>query len=346
MKKKVAIVGATGYSGIELIALLANHPKVSIRTITSNSHQGERISDIYPGLRNVLDIKLVATKMSNIKECDIVFFATPNGIASKYAVELLNTNKKIIDLAADFRLNDIKQWDKHYNIKHPCPKLLEKAIYGLPELNREKIKKTNLLANPGCYPTATLLAIAPLLIENAIKTDDIVVDAKSGISGAGRGFALNKLFCETSENLAAYKIAGHRHLPEIQQEMVKLNSHNRLSLTFVPHLIPMKRGILVTIYAKLKQKKQKIDLQKLYETRYNGEFFVDIMPQGIYPQTKSVTNSNICRISINKISARKIVIVAVIDNLIKGAAGQAIQNMNIMCGFDEKLSLTETPVII
>ncbi|RLA07869.1 MAG: N-acetyl-gamma-glutamyl-phosphate reductase [Gammaproteobacteria bacterium] len=344
---KVAIVGATGYTGVELIRILSSHPDVEIDTITSRSDDDFLLSDIYPSLRGIVDKKLRLPDIKNLKNADFIFFATPNGTACRMAEQLLKDGKKIIDLAADFRFDDIKLWNEVYKIPHECPQLLAKSVYGLSEINRLKIKNANLVANPGCYPTATLLGIMPLLEAGLIDTTNIIVDAKSGVSGAGRGANINNLLCEVSENLQAYGVDGHRHLPEIQQEMVKLNNNKKnINLTFIPHLIPLKRGMFVTIYVDLLDKKQKIDLQKLYQKKYNGELFVDILPVGRYPQTKTVTNSNICRISIKQLDSGKIVILSVIDNLTKGAAGQAVQNMNIMCNFSENTALSVAPNIM
>ena len=334
---KVGIVGGTGYTGVELLRLLAAHPEVSIQAITSRSENGMPVADMFPNLRGHLDIKFSEPDMSVLGACDVVFFATPNGIAMTMARELVSAGVKVIDLAADFRIKDVSEWSKWYGMEHACPELVEKAVYGLPEVNRADIKQAQLIANPGCYPTAVQLALLPLIENGLVDTDTLIADAKSGVSGAGRSAAVGTLQAESSENFKAYGVSGHRHLPEIRQGLSIANK-SQVGLTFVPHLVPMIRGINATCYARLKDKS--VDLQKLYEDRYRDEVFVDVMPAGSLPETRSVRGANHCRIAIYvPQGGDTVVVLSVIDNLVKGAAGQAVQNMNIMFGLEEDAGL-------
>ena len=266
----------------------------------------------------------------------MVFFATPQGTAMKHAGPLLQSGVRVIDLSADFRLQDASLWSRWYGMPHAATDLLEQAVYGLPELNRDKIASARLVANPGCYPTAIILALLPLLERKCIDTQDLIANATSGISGAGRKAVINMLYTETCESFKAYNVPGHRHLPEISQAL-NLLSGERVALTFVPHLAPMARGIHATIYAKLIND---VDIQGLFEQRYKNEPFVDVMPPGSHPETRSIRGSNRCRLAVHKVETRnQLVLLSVIDNLVKGAAGQAIQNMNLMFGFDETTGL-------
>ena len=340
---KVGIVGGTGYTGVELLRLLAGHPEVELEIITSRGEAGSKVSDMFPNLRETLNLTFKEPDLRQLGNCDVVFFATPNGTAMTMAPKLLETGTKVIDLAADFRLEDAEAWQQWYGVKHACPNLLQEAIYGLPELNRMQIANARLVANPGCYPTAVTLGLIPLLENRLIEVNNIVADAKSGVSGAGRSAKLSGLLCEASENFKAYGIEGHRHLPEIQQTLKQI-SGEPVSLTFVPHLIPMIRGIEASIYAILDT--QTVDLQQLYEQRYAEEPFVDIMPSGTPPETRSVKGANMCRISVSRPQQGRIVVISsVIDNLVKGAAGQAVQNMNIMFGLDETAGLQQIPTL-
>ena len=342
---KVGIVGGTGYTGVELLRLLAAHPEVEIQAITSRSEKGLPVADMYPNLRGHLDIAFSEPDMAVLTKCDLVFFATPNGIAMTMARELVEAGVKVIDLAADFRIKDIAEWSKWYGMEHACPDLVEKAVYGLPEVNREEVKNAQLIANPGCYPTAVQLGFLPLIENGLIDTDNLIADAKSGVSGAGRGAAVATLQAESSESFKAYGVGGHRHLPEIKQGLALANNAN-VGLTFVPHLVPMIRGIHATCYAKLKDKDMASQLQALYEKHYADEVFVDVMPAGSFPETRSVKGANNCRIAIHvPQDGDTVVILSVIDNLVKGAAGQAVQNMNIMFGLKEDAGLTAIALV-
>lgn len=333
---KAGIVGATGYTGSELLRILAAHPEIIIHVVTSRSEQGKPVTDLFPGLRGFLDHQFCNPETAKLDACDVVFFATPTGTAMMQAPSLLDAGVRIIDLSADFRLKDASIWSKWYGQPHIAEGLLEQAVYGLPELNRQQITGARLVANPGCYPTAIILALIPLLETGCIDTQTIIADAKSGISGAGRKIAMNLLYAEASDSLKAYGIAGHRHLPEICQVLNTIIDGS-VSMTFVPHLVPMVRGIHATVYVHLTKE---IDLQKQYEERYRGEYFIDVLPAGSHPDTRSVRASNFCRLALHKPDQGNAgIVLSVIDNLVKGAAGQAIQNMNIMFGLDERSGL-------
>lgn len=334
---KAGIVGGTGYTGVELLRLLAMHPHVELKIITSRGEAGTAVSDLYPNLRGMLDIAFSEPDMQTLKSCDVVFFATPNGIAMTMARELLEAGVKVIDLAADFRLSDPAEWEQWYGIPHACPELLDEAVYGLPEVNRDAVRKANLIANPGCYPTAVQLGFLPLIENNLIERQNLIADCKSGVSGAGRTANVGTLLAECSESFKAYAVAGHRHLPEIRQGL-KRAANSDVGLTFVPHLTPMIRGIHATLYGQLNA--DAADLQSLYETRYADEYFVDVLPAGSHPETRSVKGANHCRIALHvPQGSNTVVILSVIDNLVKGAAGQAVQNMNLLFDLDESMGL-------
>lgn len=345
-KIKVGIVGGTGYTGVELLRLLANHPNVELQVITSRSEAGLPVSDLYPNLRGYLDIKFSEPDVGTLKNCQLVFFATPNGVAMKMVPELIEAGVKVIDLAADFRIKDISVWEQWYGMQHACPDYVEQAVYGLPEVNREAIKQARLIANPGCYPTAVQLGFLPLIENNLIKTDFLVADCKSGVSGAGRGANVGTLLCEASESFKAYAVPGHRHLPEISQGLAIANN-GAVDLTFVPHLTPMIRGIHATLYGKTIARDSDVaTLQEMFEQRYADEPFVDVLPAGSHPETRTVKGANICRIAIHQPQDRDtIVVLSVIDNLVKGAAGQAVQNMNLAFDLDEKSGLNIVPLM-
>jgi len=333
---KVGVVGGTGYTGAELLRLLALHPDVSLQVITSRSENGLRVSDMFPNLRGHVDIAFSEPDIKTLAQCDLVFFATPNGVAMKMVPELLAENVKVIDLAADFRLKSEKSWEQWYGMPHACPELLQQAVYGLPELQREAIKTAELVANPGCYPTTVQLGYAPLLKHGLIDAKNLIADCKSGVSGAGRKAQVPHLLAECSESVKAYAVPGHRHHPEIIQELQVFNKE--VGLLFVPHLMPMIRGMHSTLYATLLN--TDMDLQSLYENHYENEVFVDVLPAGAHPETRSVKGSNMCRIAIHRPNdGNNVVILSVIDNLLKGAAGQAIQNMNIVFGLGESIGL-------
>lgn len=335
---KVGIVGGTGYTGVELLRLLALHPEVELTAITSRSEAGLAVSALYPNLRGHVDIAFTEPSTQVLSACDVVFFATPNGIAMQQVPELLAAGVRVIDLAADFRIQDAQEWSRWYGMTHSCPELLAEAVYGLPEVNREAIKNARLVANPGCYPTAIQLGFLPLIKTGLIDTDTLIADAKSGASGAGRKAEIGTLMAEAGESFKAYGSGGHRHLPEIKQGLTDA-AGAPVGLTFVPHLLPMIRGIHATLYGRLI--KPAGDLQALFEAAYANEPFVDVMPAGSHPETRSVRGGNMCRMAVvQPQGGDTVVVLSVIDNLVKGAAGQAVQNMNLMFGLDERAGLS------
>ena len=339
---KVGIVGGTGYTGVELLRLLAQHPEVDLRAITSRTDVGTPVSQMFPSLRGHVGLSFIHPDTAHLDQCDLVFFATPNGIAMQQARTLLDANVRVIDLAADFRIQDVATWEKWYGMDHACPELIQEAVYGLPESNRERIKTARLVANPGCYPTAIQLGFLPLLGTGLVDCGSLIADAKSGVSGAGRKAEMGALFSEAADNFKAYGVSGHRHLPEISQELTRA-AKKEVGLTFVPHLAPMIRGIHATLYARVTSD---IDLQSLYEAHYKNELFVDVMPDGSHPETRTVRGANCCRIALHRPQGGDIVVIlSVIDNLVKGAAGQAVQNMNIMFGLPEATALTGIPIL-
>ena len=335
----VGVVGGTGYTGAELLRLLAGHPDVELTCVTSRSGAGTPVSSEYPHLRKRVDLEFTVPETAELGRCDVVFFATPNGTAMQMAPELLKAGARVIDLAADFRLQSVEQWNHFYGIEHACPDLLSSAVYGLPELNRDKIREARLVANPGCYPTAVILGFMPLLQAGVVAPDSLIADTKSGISGAGRQAKNANLFSETAENFRAYAIGTHRHRPEIEQVLGTVSAVTP-TLIFVPHVVPMVRGIHATLYARLT--KSDIDLQSLYRDTYRDEWFVDILPAGAHPETASVRGSNTCRIAVHQSAdSDTVIVLAVEDNLVKGAAGQAVQNMNIMFGLEESVGINQ-----
>lgn len=340
---RVAIVGGTGYTGVELLRLLAAHPHVQLAAVTSRSEAGRRVDEHFPSLRGVVDLAFSEPTASEVTRCDLVFLATPNGTAMRLAPSLVDAGARVVDLSADFRLRDAKLWQQWYRLEHASPHLLEEAVYGLPEINREAIRDARLVANPGCYPTAVLLGLLPLLEAGLVRPDGLVADAKSGVSGAGRKESLATQFCEVADGLKAYGVDGHRHLPEIRQGLEAAHG-GPVGLTFVPHLAPMIRGIHATLYARLAV--DDVDLQAVFEERYRDEPFVDVMPPGSHPSTSSVRGANHCRLACHRPGGGEVaVVLAVEDNLVKGAAGQAIQNMNIMLGVDERAGLSPVAVV-
>jgi len=340
----VGVVGGTGYTGVELLRLLVTHPQVNLKYVTSRSESGSKVADLFPNLRGFTDICFTEPAIETLAQCDVVFFATPNGTAMQMVPELIENDVRVIDLAADFRLQDAEVWKQWYGMDHACIDVLAEAVYGLPEINRAAIKTARVVANPGCYPTAVTLGFLPL-IENALVDDQhLIADAKSGVSGAGRGATVANLQAESAENFKPYAVNGHRHLPEIKQNLSRVAAHD-VGLTFVPHLVPMIRGIEATLYSTIATDSV-IDLQALYEARDADEHFVDVLPAGTMPETRSVKGANICRISVFRPQQGDTVVVSsVIDNLVKGAAGQAIQNMNIMFAFDETLGLNQVALL-
>lgn len=339
---KVGIVGGTGYTGVELLRLLTQHPEVELAAITSRAEAGSAVADMFPSLRGRVGLRFSDPATAPLKDCQLVFFATPNGVAMQQTRELLDAGVRVVDLAADFRIKDIALWEKWYGMAHAAPDLVAEAVYGLPELNRDLIRKARLIANPGCYPTAVQLGFLPLIAAGCIDVDHLIADAKSGVSGAGRKAETHILFAEASDNFKAYGVAGHRHLPEIRQGLSTI-AGTTVGLTFVPHLTPIIRGIHATLYARITRE---ADFQALYESRYAGEPFVDVLPPRSHPDTRSVRAANVCRIAIHRPQGGDtLVVLSVIDNLVKGAAGQAVQNMNLMFGFDECLGLSQVPVL-
>jgi N-acetyl-gamma-glutamyl-phosphate reductase len=345
---KVGIVGGTGYTGVELLRLLAQHPEVKIIAITSRTEAGMPVAEMFPSLRGRVDLKFTTPDESNLNDCDVVFFATPHGVAMAQAKELLANNVKILDLAADFRLKDVKEFTKWYGIEHSCPDILAEAVYGLAEINREAIKKARVVGLAGCYPTSVQLGLAPLLSPKStggkqlIDGKHIISDSKSGTSGAGRKAEIGMLLSEASDNFKAYSVKGHRHLPEIVQGLKAIAGHDQIGLTFVPHLTPMVRGIHSTLYVRLMEAGKDVDYQKLYEDFYQDEPFVDIMPAGSHPETRSVRGSNGIRIAIHRPGGGDTLVILVVeDNLVKGASGQGVQCMNLMFGLPEMTGLTQ-----
>ena len=337
---KAGIVGGTGYTGVELMRHLSRHPEVELVVVTSRAEQGNPVSAVFPSLRGAIDLTFAGPSATELSACDLVFFATPNGTAMHQAPELLEAGVKVIDLSADFRLRDKDEWEHWYGQKHACPDYLDKAVYGLPEVNRAKIREAQLIANPGCYPTAIQLGFLPLLENDLVETDSLIADAKSGVSGAGRKTTPTTHFCEAGESFAAYSADGHRHLPEIKQGLSAV-ARGKIDLVFVPHLLPIIRGIHATLYARLKE--PDADIHGIFASRYADEPYVDVLPQGAHPTTASVRGSNVCRISAFRPQmGDMVVILAVEDNLVKGAAGQAVQNMNIAYCLDETTGLNHT----
>jgi len=341
-KIKIGIVGGTGYTGVELLRLLATHPNAELQCITSRGEAGQAVSDLFPSLRGYVALAFTDPAQANLAACDVVFFATPNGIAMQQARALLDAGVRVIDLAADFRIKDVAVWEKWYGMTHACPDLVQQAVYGLPEINREQTREARLVANPGCYPTAVQLGFLPLLEAGVVDSTSLIADAKSGVSGGGRKAETHILFAEAGDNFKAYGVAGHRHLPEISQGLAAMCGQ-QVGLTFVPHLTPLIRGIHATLYARLRKD---VDLQQLFEQRYQAERFVDVLLAGSHPETRSVRGSNQCRIAIHRPQGGDtVVVLSVIDNLVKGAAGQAVQNMNIMFGFAESTGLELVPLL-
>ncbi len=338
---KAGIVGGTGYTGVELLRLLAQHPEVEPVAITSRKEAGMPVADMFPSLRGRVELAFSTPDEAPLKSCDVVFFATPNGVAMQQTRELLDAGVKVIDLAADFRIQDVAEWSRWYGMEHACPDLVAEAVYGLPEINREAIRKARLVANPGCYPTAVQLGFLPLVEAGVVDTSWLVADCKSGVSGAGRKAETHILYAEASDSFRAYAVPGHRHWPEIRQGLGRMAGRD-VGLTFVPHLTPMIRGIHATLYARLTQE---VDLQALYEARYADEYFVDVLPAKAHPETRSVRSVNLCRMAVHRPQGGDtVVVLSVIDNLVKGASGQAVQNMNLMFGLDEQMGLTQIAV--
>ena len=339
---RVGIVGGTGYTGVELLRLLAQHPRADIAVITSRKEAGMPVADMFPNLRGRIDLRFTEPDTRALAACDVVFFATPNGVAMKEARALYEAGARMIDISADFRIKDVAVWEQWYKIQHACPELVARAVYGLPEMYREQIRDARIVANPGCYPTAVQLGFLPLIESGRVDLDHLIADAKSGVSGAGRKAEVHTLLAEASDNFKAYGVGGHRHLPEITQGLTAA-AKERVRLVFTPHLTPMIRGIHATLYARTTGE---LDLQSLFEARYAGEPFVDVLPAGSHPETRSVRGANACRIAVHRPQDGDVaVVLSVIDNLVKGASGQAVQNMNLMFGLPETAGLEQIALL-
>ena len=348
---KVGIVGGTGYTGVELLRLLAQHPQVDLRAITSRKEDGMPVAEMFPSLRGHVSIAFSEPAKAPLTDCDVVFFATPHGVAMAQAPELLAAGVRLIDLAADFRLKDTAEFERWYKMPHSCPDILAEAVYGLPEVNREAIRQARVLGMPGCYPTSVQLGLMPVLEPSTAHADplidplSIIADCKSGVSGAGRKAEVHTLLAEASDNFKAYGVSGHRHWPEIRQGLSAI-ARRPVNLVFTPHLVPMIRGIHSTLYARLTPAGLATDLQTLYEARFGSEPFVDVMPAGSTPDTRSVRASNMVRIAVHRPPGSDLLMVLVVeDNLVKGASGQAVQAMNLMFGLPEEMGLTQIPIL-
>jgi N-acetyl-gamma-glutamyl-phosphate reductase len=343
---RAGIVGGTGYTGVELLRLLAQHPDVELKAITSRKEAGTPVARMFPSLRRRVELAFSEPSARALAGCDVVFFATPNCVAMSEARAVLEGGARIVDLSADFRIRDVAQWERWYKTKHAAPELIREAVYGLPEMNREQLRRARLVANPGCYPTSIQLGFLPLVEAGVVDVEHLIADAKSGASGAGRKTELSLMFSEASDNFAAYHITGHRHWPEIRQGLAQAAKRD-VGLVFTPHLTPLIRGIHATLYARITRE---ADFQQLFEKRYAGEPFVDVMPAGSHPDTRSVRAANMCRLAVHRPpeSAGRsdtIVVLSVIDNLMKGASGQAVQNMNLMFSLPETAGLEHVAVV-
>ena len=342
---RVAIVGASGYTGIELLRILQCHPEAVVTCLTSEQSAGKRISDVFPSVRTRCDLQLENLEPAAVADkADVIFTALPHKAAMEVVPTFLKLKKRVIDLSADYRLKDAAEYAAWYE-PHLNPELLDKAVYGLPELRRGEIAKARLIANPGCYPTSVILGLAPLLKKGLIDPATIIVDSASGVTGAGRGAKVDNLYCEVNEGFKAYGVGGvHRHIPEIEQELSVL-AGTKIALTFTPHLVPMDRGILSTIYSQPRKEAKLTDLLTLYRDFYQGEPFVRVLPEGVFPSTAYVRGSNFCDIGVT-VDRRtgRLIVVSAIDNLVKGASGQAVQNMNLLCGLPENLGLEGLPL--
>lgn len=344
---KVGILGVTGYAGVEVLRLILGHPMAEVTYISSNSYAGQKISDVYKNLANICDIVCEKIDADVIAEkCDVVFTALPHGTAKSVIPSIIEKGVSVVDLSADYRYNDPKVYEKWYNLPHDSVDLLKEAVYGLPELYRDKIKGKRLIGNPGCYTTCSILGTVPLLKSKIAETKNIIIDAKSGVSGAGRGINIDVHFCECTENTKAYKIATHRHTSEIEQEL-SLAAGEEVLVSFTPHLLPQKRGILATIYANLKKPMETEEVIKVYKEFYKNEKFIRVYESGNLPETNHVAGSNYVDIGI-VVDKRlnRVVVVSCIDNLVKGAAGQAVQNMNIMFNLPEDAGLLASPIYL
>ncbi len=346
MTIRAGIVGGTGYTGVELLRLLVQHPQVELKAITSRKEAGTPVARMFPSLRRRVELAFSEPSARVLAGCDVVFFATPNGVAMGEARAVLEGGARIVDLSADFRIQDVAEWERWYTTKHAAPELVREAVYGLPEINRERVREARLVANPGCYPTSVQLGFLPLIEAGVVDVAHLIADAKSGVSGAGRKTELNLMFSEASDNFAAYNVTGHRHWPEIRQGLAQIAKRD-VGLVFTPHLTPLIRGIHATLYARITKE---VDFQQVFEKRYAKEPFVDVMPAGSHPDTRSVRAANTCRLAVHRPPEQAsrsdtIVVLSVIDNLVKGASGQAVQNMNLMFGLPETAGLEQVAVV-
>ena len=340
---RAGIVGGTGYTGVELLRLLASHADVEVVAITSRAEAGRRVDELYPNLRGIYDLAFEEPDVALLAGCDVVFFATPHNVAMHMVPDLLAAGTRIIDLSADYRIRDAELWSRWYGEPHASPELLAQAVYGLPELHREKIRDAQLLACPGCYPTAIQLGWLPLLAASKVDPTSLIASAASGASGAGRQAKVDNLLSEVAGSFKAYGVGGHRHLPEIEQGLTEVAA-GPVSVTFVPHLLPMVRGIHATLFARLQE--PAADLQALFEAYYATEPFVDVLPPGVFPQTRTVKGANRCQLAVSVPQGRDtVVVMSTIDNLVKGASGQALQCMNIMFGLQETRGLEQVGLL-
>jgi len=340
---KIGIVGGTGYTGVELLRLLAAHEQAEVVAITSRAENGRRVDDLFPNLRGHYELAFSEPEVAQLAACDVVFFATPHNVAMNLVPELMAAGARVIDLSADYRLRDAALWSQWYGEPHASPELLAEAVYGLPEVNRDAIAGARLVACPGCYPTSVQLGLIPLLARKLVDPDHLIASAASGVSGAGRQAKVDNLLSEVSDSFKAYGVSGHRHLPEIEQGLGDV-AGQPVGVTFVPHLLPMVRGIHATLFARLQSEPQ--DIQALYETWYADEPYVDVLPAGQFPQTRTVRGANRCQVAVTVPQGRDtVVVMSVIDNLVKGASGQAVQNMNIMLGLPETLGLRQVGLL-
>lgn len=342
---KAGIIGSTGYAGGELVRLLMPRSDVDLVWFGSKSYVGQRYADIYQNMFQIVDQTCMEDNMEELADqVDVIFTATPQGLCASLINENILSKTKIIDLSADFRIKDVKIYEKWYKIKHPAAGFIGEAVYGLPEINREAVKKTRLTANPGCYPTCSFLTIYPLLKEGIIVPETIIIDAKSGTSGAGRGAKVDNLYCEVNESIKAYGVASHRHTPEIEEQLSYM-AGRPVTISFTPHLVPMDRGILITSYATLAKSVTYEEVKAVYDKYYANEYFVRVLEQDITPQTRWVKGSNFVDVNF-KIDYRtnRIIMMGAMDNLVKGAAGQAVQNMNLMFGLEEQTGLQLVPM--
>lgn len=340
---KIGIVGGTGYTGVELLRILATHPQAQLTAITSRKEDGLPVAEMYPSLRGHVDLAFSSPDKAKLTDCDVVFFATPHGVAMAQTPELVAAGVKVIDLAPDFRLQDVVQFEKWYGMTHTCTDLLREAVYGLPELNRAAIKSARIIGNPGCYPTTMQLGFSPLLKAGVVDAGSLIADCKSGVSGAGRKADIGLLFTETSDSFKAYGVSGHRHTPETIEQLQHMTSE-KVGLVFTPHLVPMIRGMHSTLYARLTKDLTNEELQALFENAYKDEPFVDVMLFGSHPETRSTRASNMLRLALHR-NGNTVIVLVVQDNLVKGSSGQAVQCMNIMFGLDETTGLKHVPIM-